>query len=372
MKIRTIAICLLTVACLGLSAWLIKTPSVHGASTASATTWNHQTAATYLDAREVWWQQWPPAQKDHGTVCISCHTTVPYAMARPGLRRALGETQLPATEKVLRDSVDHRVLNWSDMTPFYSDARNGPNKTAESHATEAVLNAIILANFDAQQGHLTSITRTAFDNAWSLQLDTGDNAGGWQWQDFHLAPWESTESAYQGAALLLLSAVNAPDEFAAEPTPRQHLEFLETYLRNHFAAQPLLNQLYILWASAKEPALLTESQRKSLIAAIHTLQQPDGGWRISALDKRDRADHTPQPTASDAYATALVILALQSSAPHDLTITRARTWLTTHQQKDGSWTAASLNKQRDPESDAYLFMTDAATAYAVLALETAK
>jgi hypothetical protein len=370
MKTRTPTAALLLAASLGLSAWLVKTTPVRATTTHTA--WNQQTAAHYLDARETWWQQWPPAQEDHGTVCISCHTTVPYALARPGLRRELHETSLTPAETTLRDSVTKRVLDWSSLTPFYSDARNGPNKTAESHATETVLNAVILANYDAQLGTLHPITRTAFDQAWSLQLTSGDNAGGWQWQDFHLAPWESTESAYQGAALLLLSAVNAPDDFASEPTPRQHLELVETYLRRQFAAQPLLNQLYILWASAKEPALLTGTQRKDLITTIHTLQQTDGGWRLSALDHRDRSDHTPQPTESDAYATALTVLALQASSPHDPTLKHALTWLTTHQQEDGSWTAASLNKQRDPESDAYLFMTDAATAYAALALEAKK
>jgi squalene-hopene/tetraprenyl-beta-curcumene cyclase len=44
-------------------------------------------------------------------------------------------------------------------------------------------------------------------------------------------------------------------------------------------------------------------------------------------------------------------------------------WLAQHQQSDGTWAAASLNKQRDPASDPALFMTDAATAYAAMALE---
>ena len=51
--------------------------------------WNPQQAANYLDRREIWWQQWPRAQKDHGTLCISCHTTLPYALVRPALRRQL-------------------------------------------------------------------------------------------------------------------------------------------------------------------------------------------------------------------------------------------------------------------------------------------
>lgn len=347
---------------------------VHGSSTVSSLSWNRQTAARYLDDREIWWQAWPRAQKDHGTICISCHTVVPYAMARPGLRLQLGEPGLTPPEKTMLDSVEKRVSQWSEMVPFYSDAKNGPGKTAEAHATEAVLNAVILASYDARQGRLRPITRTAFDEAWALQEQTGDKAGGWKWQDFHLGPWESSESGYQGATLLMLEAVNAPDGYAREPEVRSHLDRERDYLRRKYAAQPLVNQLYILWASAKEPGLLTEGQRKALLAALRSQQQVDGGWRTMAMDKRERIDHSPEPMESDGYATGLAVLAMEESGTprRDKTLQQGLEWLAKHQQKEGNWSALSINKQRDPESDASLFMTDAATAYAVLALEKAQ
>jgi hypothetical protein len=53
----------------------------------------------------------------------------------------------------------------------------------------------------------------------------------------------------------------------------------------------------------------------------------------------------------------------------DKVLTRGAEWLERHQGKDGEWRASSLNEDRDPKSDVGRFMDDAATGYAVLALE---
>jgi len=371
MKYRALGICVLSAALLaGISA--VQLVPVHGAAHPDAT--KMQAAANYLDNREIWWQNWPRAQKDQGTVCVSCHTQLPYAMARPILQHQLHESTMTPANQVMMDSVEKRVTHWSEMIPFYSDEKSGPGKTVEAHATESVLNAIILATYDTEQGHLRPITRTAFDNAWALQQQRGPLAGAWIWQNFHLGPWEGEESGYQCAALLMATVLNLPDGYAKEPEAQAHLDRLQMFLRREYATQPVLNQLYVLWASARKHELLTPAERNSLLATLREQQQADGGWNTTNMDERDRKDDSPEPTESDGYATGIAVLAMEQAgvSSHDPILVRGVNWLVTHQQLDGSWSALSINKKRDPGSDPALFMQDAATAYAVLALDRRK
>ena len=80
------------------------------ASTASVLTadWSPQAAARYLDERQKQWFEWKPAASANGP-CVSCHTGMPYLLARPVLRRALKEDQPTVYERGLMDRLRANV-----------------------------------------------------------------------------------------------------------------------------------------------------------------------------------------------------------------------------------------------------------------------
>lgn len=338
------------------------------------TTWSPSEAANYLDGREAWWEYWSKAKRDHGTFCVSCHTNLPYALSRAALQEQLGQQGMPEPETVMFDNIEERVSHWNEMKPFYSDAVDGRGKSAQSRATEAVLNAVILASRDAQEGKLSTITKTAFDEAWALQEKSGENAGGWRWQNFRLAPWESGESAYQGAAMFAIALGNTPDNYPDDPAISQNIELLKDYLKREYAAQPLMSKLYVLWASARMPGLLDDTQRAALLAELGRLQQGDGGWVLDSLDKQPFWKLLEGRAESDGCATGLVVVALEESgvSAQNAMLQRSLKWLRGHQSTDGSWRAYSLNERRETDTNVGRFMSDAATGYAVLALEVAR
>jgi hypothetical protein len=340
--------------------------------------WDRHAAERYLDSREVWWQTWDRTQKDHGTYCISCHTQAPYGLARPSLRQQLGESAPTGAELAMLDSIEKRVHMWKDVEPFYLDAKYGAGKEVQSRNAESVLNALILSSYDAQEGQLSETTRMAFDNAWALQSTSGPTAGAWIWQNFSYTPWESPESEYHGAALMAVAVGKAPDRYRDDPGIAAHLSALTTYLSTHYEAQPLLNKIIALWASNWFPQILTGAQRAKLLEDIYARQRADGGWSLTDLGTWERMDNSQLETRPDGYATGLTVLVLEEAAATDVRLKeRARepiahgiAWLVANQDKaTGAWHAWSLNKNRDPNSDVGKFMSDAATSYAVLALD---
>jgi squalene-hopene/tetraprenyl-beta-curcumene cyclase len=354
------------------------------ATSPAADSWDAEAAASYLDQRASWWITWKDAERDHGTFCVSCHTAVPYALARPVLRKVLADATPTGSERLILENVTKRVRMWKEISPPYNDKDYGPNKEAESRATEAVLSAFVLANRDAQAGKLTDDTRIAFDNLWSLQKTDGPSHGAWLWQLFDLNPWEGNISPYHGATLAAVAVGVAPENYRATPAVQKNIAVLREYLDREYSSQPLLNRATLLWASAKLPGLVPPDRQKAIVQELSGRQQQDGGWSLFTLSKtwRDwtpsaltgewkRKDGSPQDLNSDGYATALAVFVLrQGGVPReDARIQRGRAWLRQHQNKsEGFWYTSSINKRRDPASNVGRFMSDAATAYAVLAL----
>ena len=333
--------------------------------------WNPRAAAAYLDGRMDWWLKWQNAQRDHNTACVSCHTALPYALARPVLQATLRESDLAAPHRAMLANVQTRVRLWNEVEPFYPDQTRGLPKSSESRGTEAVLNALVLAARDGAAGSLSAESERAFSNMWALQFKAGDLKGAWAWLNFHYEPWEAPESPYFGASLAALAVASAPGRYIERAEIHDQVALLRDYVQRTVATERLFNQLTALWAAGRWRGLLTESQQQSIVDAAFRAQREDGGWSTASLGTWKRVDNTALNTASDGYATGLAVVALtHGGVPRtDDHLSRAIAWLVRHQDAaSGMWVASSLNKERDPASDVGKFMSDAATAYAVLAL----
>jgi squalene-hopene/tetraprenyl-beta-curcumene cyclase len=336
-------------------------------SRAESPGWRPDAAAKYLDERETVWIS-------HAK-CVSCHSGLPYALARPALSGLVGGKTSPEPETKLLAQIKLRVANWqkldTDDFGLYYDSSDLLKK--QSWGTEAVFNSVILAFDDRYQGRPapSDSTRQAFSNLWETQIQVGDNKGAWDWLDFGEPPWGTAEDRYFGAALAAIAVGTAPGYYTpgVDPDKDARVEMLRGYLHEQFRRQNLHNQAWGLWATAKIQGILSTAEQRKLSDQLLGKQQPDGGWSLPSLGTWVRSDGTAQETVSDGYATAFVLQVLQTAGlPRDQAqVAKGLDWLKREQTATGAWRGISVNKKRDPASHTGKFMSDAATAFAVLA-----
>lgn len=320
--------------------------------------WDPEKAGRKLDERAALWESHPKTRRSHETSCISCHTGTPYLLARPALRRPLGEKDLAPPERALLDDVATRVTKWSEAEPWYSHTEA---KIRESRGTEAILNALVLSYRERAEpsAETGALRRMALANLWSEQR--GD--GGFDWLHFDLAPWETDESDFFGSCLAAVAS--SPSEVAS-PDTTEPFARLAAYLRSAPRSMNLHSRLGLLWAEASHPGLVDPEARKDLLKGVLAAQGKDGGFALSDLGPWKR-----KSGRADAYATGLAVHVLRelgdpaarSAVEHGLS------WLVSNQDDSGGWTAESVNRDRSGEEPFTAgFMSDAATAFAVLAL----
>lgn len=325
--------------------------------------WNPRLAAAYLDAKQKSWLEWPVAKGPNGA-CFSCHTGMTYLLARPALRRVLGESQPTAYETAvlgdLRSRVDKREAK--DISRGF---------TKEPLASQAVgVESVLSALFLAQDG----ASPKAFDRLWSLQIRDGEAKGAWNWFSLKLDPFEMPEPQFYGASLAALAVGSAPERYQKRPEIRENIADLIAYLKREQATQPLHKRLMLVWAATKLPEALPKAPRRTIVDEIWRLQQPDGGWTLQSLGPWKTHETAPEVAGSNSYATAFATLVLEKAGtgPADPRLVKALGWLSSHQDAEsGSWAASSMNKVFEPGSMQVDFMRDAATAFASLALAEA-
>lgn len=353
--------------------------------------WDTAAAATYLDTRmDAWWAKAKTLKTGAADAkCLSCHTAVPYALARPALRIAMGQSAPTPHEERMLATVRQRVQHAATQQPYYDHTEA---KKVESRGVEAVLNAVILTRYDTLGRSSTGSedSRAAIARLWKVQRADG----AWDWLNFGLEPYEANDAVFHGATLAALAVGTSAGRHASQDaTGKAGVERLRGYLRTNVASQRLFNKAWALLAAAHMPGLLESATTEALVAELERAQRADGGWSTADLGPwrwtKTAAPFVPPGAtdaallgASDGFATGLVVHALRRAGrpAGDPGIVKGKAWLTANQRAGKTddpawapWRAHSLNFDREHGGEKgepwrRMFMSDLATAFAVLAL----
>lgn len=353
--------------------------------------WDRDAAARYLDRRmDEWWPNAKTLKTAGGdTRCLSCHTALPYIWARRALRQSQAIAQPTPHERRALEQIFRRLGYRGEDQPYYDHTEA---KKVESRGVEAIINAIALTGLDdaAMSHQQEPLVTVAMARLWAVQRPDG----AWDWLDFGLEPYETPDAAFHGATLAAIAAGSSAGRAASQgESARAGLERLRGYLRSRITAQRGFNQAWMLIAASRLGGLLTNTERNEIVDNLESRQRADGGWSLADLGvwrwTRQEAPFTPPGATdrttieqSDGFVTGLVVYALRRSGRlvSSPSVRRGQRWLVEHQAPErvgdpawAPWRAHSLNYDREhggPKGEPWrrMFMSDLATAFAVLAL----
>jgi hypothetical protein len=300
----------------------------------------------------------------------------------------MGITAPTAPETTMLETVRTRVAHLDHQQPLYDHTED---KKLESRGVEAVLSAFLLTSHEPGTGPTTpdSHTQKAIARLWQVQRADG----AWDWLNFGLEPYETPDAVFHGATVAAMAA-GSPLGAAASGSADgvAGLAKLRAYLGANLASQRLFNRTWALLASSRLTGVLSAAERDTIVRQLEATQRPDGGWSLADLGEwrwsKTAGPYTsPGATdgtlvgASDAYATGLVAYAMkQAGLGTHPAVPKSLTWLRAHQQAERTtdaawapWRAHSLNFDREHGGEKgepwrRMFMSDLATAFAVLAL----
>jgi len=294
--------------------------------------------ALYLDRAALTWQK--------KKKCATCHTNMPYLFARP----VLGEFENSGEVRAFFE--DYRKVRW---------AKKDPNENQGFWTI--VVGAGLTFNDLQTTGKLSETAREVLDLLWTTQRADG----GWRWPDCNYAPMELDE--HYGATLAAVIVGIAPDNYAETEAAAAGLEKLRVFFNND-PPKSLHHRLMIAWCSKRIDGIASDTDRSKALEELMALQLDDGGWSTAGFltdwKGLELEEGRPlQTQVSDGYGTGFAIVIARELGVQvgDPRLNKGIDWIKSNQRESGKWFT------RSPVVDARNLLSNAGTAYVILALQ---
>ena len=304
-------------------------------------TYNEEKAKNFLDDTALKW-----ARQNR---CGTCHTTIPYLMARPLIGSSTDRADWKEVRETVANFASDRIANHSPYAAF----------TAGTTAAALTIG-------DALSGRdLEPDARALFEYMWASQ----GADGAWVIPQEGMLPFLERDSRYV-AIMVALGVGYAPGRYYEDPSAKAGFAKLQGFIRSNLPSS-VHDKSVLLWASIRTPGLLTAGEQADYVRSLLALQKDDGGWALPSLGMWPRHDGAPNDPQSDSdgYATSLAALVLcqRGYSVKDLPVRRAVAWVQHHQRISGRWYTRSLYSDKFQN-----YLSNMGTAYAVMALTSCR